>query len=133
MPLKAFFDFFHGWKMAFTHTFFEFFTGGRKFSRTLFRIFSRVCFFFYSKNSVLQDVILNQFSTKQPQCPSGQGAQNENKTLSQNFQMAPDQNFGCHFFFVRSPLTPNPTKSPTRPRQSPRSTSSASLPFIDVR
>ena len=43
-----FFDFFHGWKMAFTHTFFEFFTGGRKFSRTLVRIFSRVGFFFFT-------------------------------------------------------------------------------------
>ena len=32
--------------MAFTQTFFEFFTGGRKFSRTLGRIFSRVDFFF---------------------------------------------------------------------------------------
>ena len=41
-----FFDFFHGWKMAFTHTFFEFFTGGPKFSRTLVRIFSRVDLFF---------------------------------------------------------------------------------------
>ena len=44
-----FFDFFHGWKMAFTHTFFEFFTGDRKFSRTFFRIFSRVGFFFHGK------------------------------------------------------------------------------------
>ena len=31
----------------------------------------RWLFVFYSKNSLLQGVILNQFSTKQPQCPSG--------------------------------------------------------------
>ena len=44
-----FFDFFHRRKMAFTHTFLEFFTGGRNFSRTVRRIFSRVGFFFHGR------------------------------------------------------------------------------------
>ena len=55
-----FFAFFHGWKMAFTHTFFEFFTGGRKFSRTLFRIFSRVGFFFSREGNEKFSIIFTQ-------------------------------------------------------------------------
>ena len=50
MPVKAFFGlfstFFTDGKVAFTHTFVQLFTGSPKFSRTLFRIFSRVGFFF---------------------------------------------------------------------------------------
>ena len=50
MPVKAIFGlfstFFTEGKVAFTHTFFHFFTGSQKFSRTLFLIFSRVCFLF---------------------------------------------------------------------------------------
>ena len=34
-----------------------------------------------------------------------QGAQNKNKTLSEKFQTAPDQNFGSKFSFLRWPLT----------------------------
>ena len=41
-----FFGFFHGWQSRFHAHFFELFTGSPKFSRTLFRIFSRVGFFF---------------------------------------------------------------------------------------
>ena len=47
--------------------------------------------------------------------PKKQGAQNENKTLSENFQTAPDQNFGSHFSHGRSPLIPNPTPSSPQP------------------
>ena len=53
MPVKAFFGlfstFFTDGKVAFTHTFVQLFTGSPKFSRTLFRIFSRVGFFFHGK------------------------------------------------------------------------------------
>ena len=46
--------------MAFTHTFFEFFTDGRKFSRTLFRIFSRVGFFFSREGNEKLSIIFTQ-------------------------------------------------------------------------
>ena len=53
MPVKAFFGlfsvFFTDGRVAFTHTFLELFTGSPKFSRTLFRIFSRMGFFFHGK------------------------------------------------------------------------------------
>ena len=52
--MKAFFGlfstFFTDGKVAFTHTFFDLFTGSPKFSRTLFRIFSRVGFIFHGKD-----------------------------------------------------------------------------------
>ena len=39
--------FFHGQKIAFTHTFLQVFTGVPNFSRALLRIFSRMVFYFH--------------------------------------------------------------------------------------
>ena len=55
VPVKPIFwhfcHFFHGWEFIFTHAFYDFFTDSTKFSRTLFKIFSRIDFFFHGRKN----------------------------------------------------------------------------------
>ena len=51
LPFGHFCHFFHGWEFIFTHAFYDFFTDSTKFSRTLFKIFSRIDIFFHGRKN----------------------------------------------------------------------------------